>query len=326
MSKRRIGNPWLLAATTALLLPPAAGAAGFDCLIEPAQVVEIRSAVDGIIQQVHVQRGDAVRKGQPLVELQSAAERGAVESARYRSQMEGQIASARSRIDYATKKLTRASELHQQNFASAQSCDEADAERRLAESELRAAIENRELAKIEHRRAVEQLALRTVTSPFNGVVLDRTLNPGDLAEAGSGRKAVLKIAQIDPLRVDVVLPAVLFGQVKVGTPATVSSLGGRYAAKVGMVDKVMDAASGTFVARLELPNPKQDIPGGARCAAEIQGLVAPAVRQRAPSSARPPVTGWFRGTASERAGEPRMTGSGSCCRSIAAKPERQRPV
>jgi RND family efflux transporter MFP subunit len=253
-------------------------AAGFDCLIEPVQVIEVRTAVEGLITQVHAQRGDLVRKGQPLVELQSGSERTAVDSARYRAQMEGQIASARNRVDYATKKLARASDLHLQNYTSAQSRDEAEAERRLAESELQAAMENRELAKIEHRRAIEMLALRTVQSPFNGIVVDRLLNPGDLSEAGSGRKAVLKIAQIDPLKVDIVLPVALFGLVKVGAAASVEpkGLNGRYAARVNVVDKVMDAASGTFVARLELPNPKHTIPGGVRCFAEIEGVTAPA--------------------------------------------------
>lgn len=254
-----------------------AATAGFDCLIEPAQVVDIRAAVEGLIAQVHVQRGDAVRRGQVLVELQSAAERVAVESARFRAQMEGQVAAARNRVDYTNKKLARATDLHQQNYASAQARDEAEAERRLAEAELQAAVENRELARIEHRRAIEQLALRTMISPFNGVVVDRLLNPGDLAEYGSGRKPVLKLAQIDPLRVDVVMPASLFGQVRPGRQATVTAqgLGGRYSAVVKVVDKVIDAASGTFVARLELPNPQQAVPGGARCIAEIEGLVPP---------------------------------------------------
>lgn len=251
--------------------------AGFECLIEPSQVVEMRASVDGIIGTVHVQRGDVVRKGQVLVELQSTAERVAVESARFRSLMEGQVASARNRVDYATKKLARLADLQQQNYASVQSRDEADAERRLAESELQAAIENRDLAKIEHRRAQEQLALRTLVSPFNGVVLDRTLNPGDLAESGSGRKPVLKLAQIDPLRVDIVLPAALFGQVRPGQKVTVVAQvgGGRHDAVVKVVDKVIDAASSTFVARLELPNTKGSVPGGARCNAEIDGVVAP---------------------------------------------------
>ncbi|MCW5631781.1 MAG: efflux RND transporter periplasmic adaptor subunit [Rubrivivax sp.] len=272
----RLILPTALVAVVAFV-PALAHGAGFDCLIEPSQVVELRAAVDGVIAAVHVQRGDVLRRGQVLVELQSSAERLAVEAALYRSKMDGQVATARNRIDYSTKKLARLNELVQQNYASAQSRDEAEAERRLAESELQAAIEGRELARIEHRRAQEQLALRTLASPFNGVVLDRMLNPGDLAESGSGRRPVLRVAQIDPLRVDIVLPAPLFGQVKVGLGATVVPLvgQGRHAAKVKSVDKVIDAASGTFVARLELPNPQLQVPGGARCKAEIDGVTAP---------------------------------------------------
>jgi RND family efflux transporter MFP subunit len=263
-------------AALATLAPVVAAAAGFECLIEPSQVVELRAAVDGVIAAVHAQRGDVLRKGQVLVELQSDAERVAVESARYRAQMEGQVVAARNRVDYATKKLARMTELQQKSFISAQARDEAEAESRLAESELQIATENRELAKIEHRRAQEQLALRTLASPFNGVVVDRLLNPGDLAESGSGRKPVLKVAQIDPLKVDIVLPAALFGRVKVGQRASVVSVvgGARYAATVKMVDRVIDAASGTFVARLELPNPQLLIPGGSRCSAEFDGVPA----------------------------------------------------
>jgi multidrug efflux pump subunit AcrA (membrane-fusion protein) len=167
-------------------------------------------------------------------------------------------------------------ELQQKSFVSAQARDEAEAESRMAASELQIATENRELAKIEYRRAQEQLALRTLASPFNGVVVDRLLNPGDLAESGSGRKPVLKLAQIDPLKVDMVLPAALFGQVKVGQRARVVSVvgGTRYAATVKMVDRVIDAASGTFVARLELPNPQLLVPGGSRCSAAFDGLPA----------------------------------------------------
>jgi len=106
------------------LVPLVAAAAGFECLIEPSQVIELRASVDGVIAAVHVQRGDVLRKGQVLVELQSAAEKVAVESARYRAQMEGQITTARNRIDYATKKFERLTDLRQENFASAQALDE----------------------------------------------------------------------------------------------------------------------------------------------------------------------------------------------------------
>lgn len=264
---------------TFVLVSPAAAQSGFDCLIEPTQVVDVRMPVDGVISSVAVQRGDPVRKGQVLVELQSNLERAGLEAARYRIRMEGAITSARNRVDYSTRKLARLNDLHQQSFASAQARDEADAEKRLAESELQTALEAREMARIELRRVEESVALRTVASPFDGVVVDRLLNPGDLAESGAGRKAVLKVAQIDPLKVDVVMPAALFGSVKPGTRAGVTPLGtssaNRLTAVVVKVDKVVDAASGTFVARLELPNPRHAVPGGIRCSAQIEGVAAP---------------------------------------------------
>ncbi len=55
----------------------------------------------------------------------------------------------------------------------------------------------------------------------------------------------------------------------------VLDLGGRHAATVKIVDKVIDAASGTFVARLELPNPTYTLPGGLRCQAEFESLTVP---------------------------------------------------
>jgi len=266
----------LLAPVGAMAAAPAPAPQAFECLVEPSQVVELRTTVEGLIEKVNVGRGDSVRRGQVLAELQSRAERMAVESARFRGQMEGQIVTARSRIDYATKKLARAEELHKENMVTAQARDEATAELRLAQAELTAAMENRDLARIEHQRAVEQLALRTLVSPFDGVVVDRMLNPGDLAESGAGRKAVLKLAQIDPLRVDIVLPGTLFGKVRPGARVVVVLQGRdtRHAATVRMVDRLVDAASGTLVARVELPNRDGSIPGGVRCRAEF----APALR------------------------------------------------
>ncbi len=259
-----------------------ASAGGFECLMEAWQTVEVRSPAEGLIEKVYVQRGDTIKKGQPLFELLSAAERSALESARYRAHMEGPVAQSRSRLDYADKKLVRAEELARQHFTSAESRDQAEAERRVAQSELLTATENRELAKIEQRHMSDLLNLRTMVAPFNGVVVDRLLNSGDLSEAGTGRKPALKIAQIDPLRVDVVLPASLFGQLKVGMKAAIfpQNIGGRHVATVKFVDKVIDAASGTFVARLELPNPNYVLPGGLRCQAEFDELTMPVVPGR----------------------------------------------
>jgi len=246
----------------------------FECLIEPNQVVEIRSAVEGVIEKVNVKRGDKVTTGQVLVRLESDAEQSAAEMARYRTQMVGRIASAKNRLDLAIKKIDRAEDLHQKNFVSAQVRDEAEAERRIAESDLKDAIENQELAKHDFKHNVDLMNRRTLRSPFNGVVVDRMLNPGDLAEAGTGRKAILKLAQVEPLRVEVVLPIAAHGKLRVGGSADVmpEGLGGRQKARVTVVDSVFDSASATFGVRLELPNPKGAWPAGIRCRVEFPEL------------------------------------------------------
>jgi RND family efflux transporter MFP subunit len=258
-----------------LFLFPITGWSGsFECLIEPNQVVEIRSSTEGLIDKVYVKRGDRVDVGQKLVELESSVEKSAAEMAKYRSQMEGRIASARNRLDFATKKLSRTQELRKQNFVSVQAAEEAEAEKRIAEAELRDAIENQELAKHDYQHSIDLLNRRILLSPLRGVVVDRMLNPGDLSEAGTGRKPILKVAQVDPLLVEVALPLEAYGKLRVGMTGVVTPEGlkGSYSAKVTVVDSVFDAASGMFGVRLEMKNRKAEVPGGIRCKVEFSAL------------------------------------------------------
>jgi RND family efflux transporter MFP subunit len=266
----------ILACATLLasVAPFPAAADPFDCLIEPNQTVEIRSSVEGVIEKVHVQRGDRVSSGQVLVQLESAAEISAVQLAKVRVEAQGRLTSAQNRLDYAEKKLERASQLHTQAFVSAQARDEAEAEKRILEAELRQAREDKEQATYELRHSQDLLARRTLRSPFNGVVLDRMLNPGDLAESGTGRKPILKLVQVEPLRVEVVLPLAAYGKLKALTTAEIvpEGIGGRYVATVKVIDSVFDTASGTFGVRLELPNADGKVPAGIRCRVDFPGL------------------------------------------------------
>lgn len=261
---------------TALLVAGAANvrANPYECLIEPNQTVEIRSAVEGVIEKVLVKRGDRVRAGQVLVQLESSVEAAAVETARHRSEVGGRLASTKDRLEYATRKLERARELHAKNFVAAQSLDEADAEKRISEAEYREAQESVETARYEYRQTLDALNRRTLRSPFNGVVIDRMLNPGDLAEAGTGRKPILKLAQVEPLRVEAVLPIAAYGKLKARSVAHVvpEALGGTYQATVSVIDSVFDSASGTFGVRLELPNAAGALPAGIRCRVDFPAL------------------------------------------------------
>lgn len=288
-------------AGAAVVLAPAAFAVEFDCVMDPKQVVEIRSTVDGVIEKLSVDRGDFVKKGQVLVQLDAAVERASAELALQRSQLEGAIRSGESRVEYSLKKNNRQEELFKQSYISAQARDEAATERKLAESELKEALDNRRVAELEFKRQTEVLRLKTIVSPVNGVVVERLMNPGEVAEAGVGRKPILKLADIDTLHVEVVLPVEAYGKVKIGSKASVipdAPVGGKYSAVVSVVDRVFDAASGTFGVRLTLPNAQRKLPAGMRCKASFPdiGDDVPArsgsssrLAPKRPASALPPV-------------------------------------
>jgi RND family efflux transporter MFP subunit len=273
------------AAGAAMLTVSTTWAAAFECLIQPNQIVDIRSRAEGLIAKVYVQRGDTVKAGQTLVELESSAERSAVATAKYRSEMNGRFTAAQERVEYASTKAGRASELSKQRFLAQQAHDDAQAEMRVAQADLKDAQENRELARLDYQHQVDLLNLRTIRSPFDGVVMDRLLNPGDLTQYGTETKPILKLAQINPLRVEVVLPLEYYRKLTVGMAADIipEKLGGRHPARLTVIDRVFDAASGTFGVRLELANPRGAVPGGIRCQVDFPELKAP--ERRAPGAA-----------------------------------------
>ena len=210
-----------------------------DCMLEPFMVVNVGSPVDGVVEEVTVDRGDFVMKGQVVARLLSGVEAASVEL-------------SRSRVEFDRRKVERNETLFQKQLISAQERDEMVTEARLHEGEL--------------KRELEILKLRTIVSPIDGVVAERRLAPGELVRAD--KSVALKLAQLDPLSIEVIAPAELFGSIRVGMAGAVS-LGplfpGTHKASVAVVDRLIDPASGTFWVRLHLPNPANKIPSGIRC-------------------------------------------------------------
>jgi len=247
-----------------LLGAVAAQAAEYDGVIEPYRVVKLGSGVPGILETVDVERGDFVKKGQVVATLQSGVEKATMEAARARAEMEAAIKAKQARLDFSKRKKNREEELYKKEVLPFSQMDETDTTRVMAEMELEEALENQRLAEMEYKRTLEVLNRLTIRSPINGVVVERLLSPGEYIET----EAVLKLAQIDPLNVEVILPVNVLPSVKVGMRARVmpeAPAGGQYIAEVKIVDRVIDAASGTFGVRLELPNPNSRLPAGLKC-------------------------------------------------------------
>jgi RND family efflux transporter MFP subunit len=248
------------------LVPAHAQERDFDCMIEARQTIDIRTPVEGLIEKVAVERGEAVKRGQVIVTLESGPERAALAIAKSKSDQLGAVRAGEARVNLSRQKEMRAEELARQNFISPNALEEARTERMLAESELKVARESQKLSELEVQRANEVLAMRTVRSPVNGVVVDRYLKTGEFATTNV-KEPILRLAEVDPLNVEVILPASLYGEIKRGDRAEVlpETPARTFPATVTVVDQVMNAAAGTFGVRLELRNPKLEVPAGAKC-------------------------------------------------------------
>lgn len=235
-----------------------------DCLIEPKMVVHVTSEAEGVVKKVLVDRGDLVRENQVVALLESSLQEARVKVAKARAEVGADIKTKKTRADFSVRKLKRTRELAADGISSLSELDEAETEKLLAELSLAEALEDQRIAKLELQVAEAQLRMRRLRSPVKGVVVERILSPGDLA----GSNPVLKIAQIDPLRVEVFAPISLLGKIPVGMKAQVRPevpIGSVHTGYVTVVDRVVDAASGTFGVRLELPNPDYRLHSGLNC-------------------------------------------------------------
>lgn len=187
-----------------------------DCRIEAQQIVDLASPATGMLDKVLVKRADRVTKGQVLATLESRAEQAASELARFKSVQIGPSQMAEGKIEFAKRKFRRRRAMSNKKLMAAQDRDDAEAELRLAESELKVASENRQIAKLEHQQQRSLLNLRTIRSPFEGVVVDAHAYPGEVVESASNKKSVVKVAQLDSLKVQAVLPKDTFGTVLPG--------------------------------------------------------------------------------------------------------------
>jgi membrane fusion protein, multidrug efflux system len=219
------------------LFATVASAEDFEGLIYPSEVVKVSSQVPGIIEEIMVERGDHVRKGQVLARLKSGLEKASLDL-------------VQANLEFLKRKAERNTELAKKKLISAHENDELLTELRKAELQL---------AEVQ-----EKLKLRTIVSTIDGVVTERLMAPGDYV----GENPIFKLASIDPLKVEVVVPARRFGTAKKGMKAEVrpeAPLGGVYVGRVTIVDKVVDAASSTFVVRVDIANPSLKLPSGLRC-------------------------------------------------------------
>lgn len=237
----------------------------YNCVVEPSVRTRVGVPVVGLLTEILVSRGDFVETGQQIAILHDEIERATVAFNEARAANTAAVEAEQARLKLALQQLARGEKLAGGQTITAARVDELRAEVAVGQQNVKRAQMEQELARLELERSRVLLEQRTIRSPVSGLVIEQHLSPGEYAHQEA---YILEIAGIDPLHVIVILPTETYHTIKVGQTATVTiqaPIGVERNAQVDVVDKVLDAASGTYGVRLVLDNPNSALPAGVRC-------------------------------------------------------------
>lgn len=237
----------------------------FDCVMDPSSTVSLSSPITGLIDEILVERGDRVVRGQVVARLVSDVERAALGVLRTRAESDAAVTALEVQRTLVQSRYDRVQTLVERGVSSTDQLQNIEASLAAADSDLARARLERELARQELARAEAQIAQRTIRSPIDGLVQSRTLSAGErIGTEGE----IVTIVALDPLYVEAFLPVEMAPLLREGQSAEIRPalpVEGVFEATVQVIDRVFDAASSTFGVRLALPNPDGKIPAGHRC-------------------------------------------------------------
>jgi RND family efflux transporter MFP subunit len=244
------------------------------CLLRPRHLVQLGSPVFGTLARVFVDRTDVVTQGQVVAKLDTTVEEAQLALDRYRANNTAQVDADKVDLGWNQRELARRQQLAGNMFSKANDIDEYVTKVEQDRIAIRKAESDMETAKQEAARSEAQLNLKIIRSPVDGVVTEVKLAPGEFIYE---QTPIMTIAQVDPLMIDLVVPANRYHAVKIGMTGDVhlsQPVDASFPARVDAIDPVIDAASDTFRVRLLLPNPGNAIPAGIRCSVTLPDATA----------------------------------------------------
>jgi RND family efflux transporter MFP subunit len=263
----------------------------------PYQEIEMHAKVSGYVRKINVDIGDRVKTGQVLAVLevpelmaqlqgagagvrrsQQEIERAQNEVARDQAQYAALHANA-IRLEQADK--ARPGLIAQQELDDAQAKDRASAAQvESAKAALSSARQQLEMSQANNTQVSAMSDYTRIVAPFDGVVTWRYADTGALVQAGtsnSNSAPVVKLAQVNVLRLRIPVPESLAAAVRVGQPADigVQATGEHFTGHVTRFTDALDRTTRSMQVEIDVPNETYKLQPGMYANVALQTQASP---------------------------------------------------
>ncbi|HMP77348.1 MAG TPA: efflux RND transporter periplasmic adaptor subunit [Kiritimatiellia bacterium] len=195
--------------------------------IAPFRGIHVQSEIDGTVASIHFTEGQRVKKDELLLKLDTR-------------KLEAMLAEAEANFKLAESNRERAETMFRERTISAQEHDQVMA----AYSARKAGLELMR----------QQLKDSEIRAPFEGLVGDRLVSPGQVITRATRLTALV---DIDPVKIDFRAPERLLGQLRVGQSISFrvpAYPGEEFHGEVYFIDNEVDAATRTVLVKATNPN------------------------------------------------------------------------
>jgi RND family efflux transporter MFP subunit len=255
---------------------------------------EVSAEIVGRVVATPIERGSPVALGAELVRIsgeevraqaeeaeanvaQIEARLGLAEGAGFDVDRVPEVASARASHQLAVTELGRARQLQSQQLLSAAEFDQRAAQAEAAARQLDTArngalqqYQSLVAARARATLARKAVADAVVRAPFAGVVAERLVSVGDYVTRGT---RVATVMRVDPLRVELTVPALFVTEVAVGRAVTLevdAFPGERFTGQIRYVSPALNVDSRALVVEAEVPNDEGRLKPGFFATASIE--------------------------------------------------------
>ncbi len=258
--------------------------------LSPKFQAEIKSDFGGIVSRIHVSDWARVRKGEPLLTVDTREGEVALQKAKAALEMaKAGLLEAEAAGNRADREYDRALRLLEAGLVTRQGMDDAETQREAASARIAAAGAQVAAAREDVAQISTRLGKAVIRAPFDGTVSERLVNVGDLV--GEMQKVVFRVVDNRMLELTATVPSMSMASLRTGLPLMFSTdtfPGREFRGRITWINPSVSPGDRSVRVIAEVPNVPEVLKGGLF----VKGRIVTGSRKRVVLVPRAALNGW----------------------------------